>query len=238
MSQLHLTRREAAQQPTRLIYVWQFPVRLFHWTTAACVTVLFLTGLYMAHPILSTPGEPWHNFLMARVRQIHFIAAYIWVIVYGLRSYWFIVGNKFARSGLPAVWNGAWWRQLGDELGAYFLLRRSPQPRIGHNALAGLSYTIVPIGIGACQILTGMALYSESYPEGFWAHATGWVLPLMGGSFRVHMWHHMFAWTFLWFVMLHVYIVVFDSLRDRNSLVESMITGYKTKPTAQSDEHD
>ncbi len=238
MTQIPLTRHEAAEQPSKLIYVWQFPVRLFHWTTAACITVLFTTGLYIAHPILSTDGEPWNHFLMARVRQVHFIAAYIWVIVYGLRCYWFLVGNRYARSGLPAVWRTAWWKQLGHEFGAYFLFKPAPVPRIGHNALAGLSYTIFPIGLGACQILTGMALYSESYPSGFWARTTGWVMPLLGGAYRVHLWHNMIAWSFLWFVMLHVYIVIFDSIRDRNSLVESMITGYKTRPTAHGDDHE
>jgi hypothetical protein len=39
---------------------------------------------------------------------------------------------------------------------------------LGHNALAGLSYTIFVIGLGWLQILTGLALYSETNPGGFW----------------------------------------------------------------------
>jgi Ni/Fe-hydrogenase 1 B-type cytochrome subunit len=213
----------------QLVYVWQLPVRIFHWVTAACIAVLFLTGLYMAFPILTTPGEPFDHFLMARVRQIHFIAAFVWLCVFALRMYWFFAGNSFARSGMPYFWRRSWWRDVAHEAVTYVLVRPSRAPRIGHNALAGLSYTIFPVALGFAQILTGLALYSEANPSGIWGRLTGWVIPLMGGSFRVHMWHHLFAWAFLWFVMLHVYIVIYDSIRDRNSLVESMITGYKTR---------
>ena len=40
----------------RRVYVWQLPVRLYHWINALCILVLFLTGLYIATPILSTSG--------------------------------------------------------------------------------------------------------------------------------------------------------------------------------------
>lgn len=221
-----------SDRPKKLIYVWQKPVRLFHWVTVLCITVLFLTGLYIAWPILSTNGEAFNHFLMGRIRQIHFIAAYVWLVVYMLRTLWFFVGNKYSRSGIPKVWSPRWWREFFHEILSYTLIRKNDNPRIGHNALAGVAYTIFPIGIGMAQILTGFAMYSETQPDGTWGRLVGWVIPLLGGSFRVHMWHHLFAWSFLWFVILHVYIVVFDSIRDRNSLVESMITGYK------SAEHD
>jgi len=96
-----------------------------------------------------------------------------------------------------------------------------------HNALAGLTYTIFVIGLGWCQIFTGLALYSESNPGGFWDHLVGWVLPLCGGSFRTHMWHHMFSWAFIVFAVLHVYVVLFDSHQYRNGLLSSIVSGYK-----------
>ena len=61
----------------RRVYVWEKPVRVFHWVNALSITVLFATGLFIAHPILGNSGEAYDNFLMARVRQIHFIAAYV-----------------------------------------------------------------------------------------------------------------------------------------------------------------
>ena len=216
-------------RPKTLVYVWQRPVRVFHWTTAACITVLFATGLYIASPILSTAGEAYNTFLMARVRQVHFAAAYIWLVAYLLRTVWFFIGNKYARSGMPQPWKAEWWKDLRLELVSYTLIRRSHATRVGHNALAGIAYTVFPIGMGLAQILTGFAMYSETHPAGLWGRAVGWVIPLLGGSYRVHLWHHLFAWGFVAFVIMHVYIVIFDSIRDRNSLVESMITGYKSQ---------
>lgn len=229
MSQVARVYPGEKDQPKKLVYVWQRPVRIFHWATALCITVLFLTGWYIAFPVLTTPGEAWDQFLMARVRQIHFFAAYLWLVAYLLRCAWFFLGNKYARSGMPRPWSPAWWREFFVELFSYAFVRRERSTRLGHNALAGVSYTIFPIGLGLAQILTGFALYSETDPSGLAGRLTGWMIPLLGGSFRAHMWHHLFAWGFLWFVIVHVYIVVFDSIRDRNSLVESMITGYKSQ---------
>ncbi|MHC4948647.1 MAG: Ni/Fe-hydrogenase, b-type cytochrome subunit [Planctomycetota bacterium] len=218
------------------IYVWERPIRIFHWVNALCVLVLFLTGLYIASPILSSTGEPWANFLMARIRQIHFIAAAIFVGVFILRIYWFWAGNEHARSGFPYVWRPAWWKDLVRQALDYLRLDFG-RPHVGHNALGGLSYTVFVILVGWLQILTGMALYAEVEPDGFWGSLMGWVIPLFGGSFRTHMWHHMFAWVFIWFAILHVYIVILDSRQYRNGLIGSMITGMKFRRERPA-EHD
>ena len=72
-----------------------------------------------------------------------------------------------------------------------------------------------------------MCRSSESNSGGFWDGLVGWVIPLMGGSFRTHMWHHFFAWLFIVFAIVHVYIVILDSRQYRNGLIGSMITGMK-----------
>lgn len=55
----------------------------------------------------------------------------------------------------------------------------------------------------------------------------GWVIPLAGGSFQLHMWHHLFAWGFVFFSILHVYIVFYDGQQFKNGLVGSIISGEK-----------
>ena len=61
----------APTTPTRYerIYVWQVPIRIFHWVNAAAIAVLFTTGLYIAHPVLTGLGEPYEVFVMARFRH-------------------------------------------------------------------------------------------------------------------------------------------------------------------------
>jgi Ni/Fe-hydrogenase 1 B-type cytochrome subunit len=207
-------------------YVWQAPVRISHWVNAAAITVLFLTGLYMASPVLSPNGEAYQHFVMGRIRQIHFLAGYLLLFGFLLRVYWFWVGNNYSRSGFPFVWRADWWADLKAQATQYLRLERG-HVHLGHNALGGLAYTLFVIALGWCSIFTGLALYSEDNPGGFWDKLVGWIIPLLGGSFQARMWHHTFAWGFVVFLILHLYIVMFDSHQYRNGLITSIISGYK-----------
>jgi Ni/Fe-hydrogenase 1 B-type cytochrome subunit len=207
-------------------YVWQIPVRLTHWVSAACITTLFFTGLYIANPVLSPEGEAWKNFVMGWMRKIHFTAGFIFAVSWCLRGYWFFVGNNYSRSGFPMIWRGRWWSDLFRQLTEYLKLKRGPI-HLGHNALAGLSYTIGVVLLGGFQIATGFALFSQDAPTGPMNRVFGWLLPLLGGPFRVTSLHLLAAWLVATFVILHVYIVIYDSTQYRNGLVSAMITGRK-----------
>ncbi len=220
---------EIRKRPHRFFrrkYVWQWPIRIYHWVNAVALTVLFFTGLYIHDPFLAPIGEAYNNFVMGYVRQFHFIFAFIFVINFIWRIYWFWFGNNYARSGFPFIWKKEWWFDLTRQVGDYLKLEKG-HVHLGHNALAGLSYTIFIIGLGLAQICTGLALYSESDPGGILFSMFGWVLPLLGNSFRTHMWHHLFAWGFVFFSILHIYILIYDGQRYKNGLVTSMISGVK-----------
>ena len=207
-------------------YVWQLPVRIAHWINAASLVTLFLSGLYISNPVLAPNGEPYNHFVMGRIREIHFVAGYALLFGFLLRVYWFWAGNNYSRSGFPFVWKREWWVDLRAQGWQYLKLERG-HVHLGHNALAGLAYTTFVIGLGWMQIGTGLALYSESNPGGFWDRLVGWSIPLLGGSWRVHMWHHTCAWGFVIFAILHIYIVMFDSHQFNNGLISSIISGYK-----------
>ena len=205
--------------------VWQWPIRLFHWTFAPSVVALFVTGLYIGDPWF-TAGGASEGYLMGWVRSIHFIAAAVFCVAFFWRIFWFWFGNKYARSGFPFVWRRRWWRALSRQALDYLRLDFGT-PHMGHNALAGLAYTVLVIGLGWGQMMTGLALFGESNPGGLWDSIFGWVIPWLGGSFRTHMWHHLFAWGFAVFVVLHIYIVLLDDRQYLNGLVSSMISGRK-----------
>ena len=211
--------------PFRRTYVWQWPIRIFHWVNAVSLTVLFCTGLYIAWPIFSPGGGAFNHFLMSTVRQVHFTFAFIFVINFLWRIYWFWVGNEYARSGFPFVWKKAWWRDLFRQAWQYLSLRRG-FVHLGHNALSGVTYTFV-IALGWAQIFTGFAMYGEIKPGGFFDSVFGWVIPLLGGSFQVHMWHYLVAWGFLVFAIVHIYVVLYDGQQYKNGLVTSMVSGVK-----------
>ncbi len=218
-------------------YVWQWPIRVFHWVNALAILVLFFSGLYIWNPVLAPAGEPWNNFVMGTARKIHFAAGMIFLVNFLWRIYWFWMGNKYARSGFPFVWRRSWWQDLFRQALDYLRLERG-HLHLGHNALAGLAYTVFVIGLGWLQILTGLALYSESSPGGFWDTLVGWVIPLAGSSMAVRVWHHLFAWGFIVFSILHVYIVFYDGQLYRNGLISSMVSGYKFHEAGDVDVDD
>jgi Ni/Fe-hydrogenase 1 B-type cytochrome subunit len=218
--------RGAPHRFFRRRYVWQWPVRVFHWVNAISVAGLFATGLYIANPKLAPAGEAWRNLLMAKVHLVHYTLASVMLVNFLWRSYWFWMGNHYARSGFPYVWRPRWWADLFRQLRDYLRLDRG-HIHLGHNSLGGLMYTIFVIGLGWVQLLSGFALYSEADPKGFWGAVAGWVIPLAGGSFQLHMWHHLFAWGFVFFSILHVYIVFYDGQQFKNGLVGSIISGEK-----------
>ncbi len=101
----------------RTVYVYEIPVRLWHWINTLCILVLATSGYLIASPLPSTPGEASDQFLMGYIRFAHFAAAYIFTIGFLVRIYWAVVGNHHAREifYLP-VTNPKWWAGLRREL--------------------------------------------------------------------------------------------------------------------------
>jgi len=217
--------------------VWELPVRICHWVTAASIVTLFATGLYISSPVFTSNGEAYNHFVMGRFREIHFVAGYALLFSFVVRAYWFFKGNKYSRSGVALVWRSSWWKAVGEQLKEYLGVMQGPV-RLGHNSLAGLSYLVFVGMLGCAQLATGFALYSEVNPGGFWDKVFGWVIPLLGGSFRTHMWHHTLAWGFVVFIILHLYIVIFDSIRYKNGLISSIVTGNKFYKEGDLDSDD
>jgi len=46
-------------QPTTLhrVYVWELPVRFYHWVNALCVAALCVTGFMIGRPIVTGQGD-------------------------------------------------------------------------------------------------------------------------------------------------------------------------------------
>lgn len=206
-------------------YVWEAPVRLSHWVNAISIGVLFLTGLFIASPTAFPNGEAYNHFLMGKMRLLHFAFGFALVIGVALRTYWFFVGNNYARSGFPFFWRASWYKAVFGQIAEYMKPVRG-HIHIGHNSLAGFSYTIFFLMCGF-EGVTGLALYGETNPGGFWDRVVGWTTPILGGSFRVHMWHHLVAWFIVVFVIFHLYIALYDAWLYKNGLIDSIIAGEK-----------
>jgi Ni/Fe-hydrogenase 1 B-type cytochrome subunit len=220
---------ELGQNPRELHYgrkyVWELPLRISHWVNAISIAVLFVTGLFIATPALTPPGEAYGNFWMGRMREFHFLFGFALILGVLLRVYWFFVGNNYARSGFPMFWKLDWYKAVIGQVIEYTKLDRG-HIHVGHNSLAGFSYAAF-FAMCGFEGVTGMALYGESNPGGFWDRMVGWTVPLLGGSFRVHTWHHLVAWFIVIFTMFHIYIAIYDTQLYKNGLIDSIIAGRK-----------
>ena len=79
----------------RRVFVWELPVRLYHWVNVLAIVALCITGYFIGNPpALASSSEPSHQFLFGTIRFIHFVAAYIFFFNFVFRTYWGFVGNK------------------------------------------------------------------------------------------------------------------------------------------------
>jgi Ni/Fe-hydrogenase 1 B-type cytochrome subunit len=213
------------------VFVYEAPVRIWHWLNALSIVVLGITGYLIASPLPSVAGEASDNFLMGYIRFTHFAAAYVFAIAFLGRIYWALVGNHHAQQlfKLP-ITDKDWWGGMLQELKWYLFLVKQPRKYVGHNPLAHLfMFFGITVG-GAFMIATGFALYGEGAQEGHWSHTvfTNWVIPLFGQSQDVHTWHHMVAWGMVWFILLHVYAALREDIMSRQSMVSAIVSGSRT----------
>jgi len=211
------------------VYVFEVPVRIWHWITAPTILILALTGFLIAHPAWPLIwGEPSHVYLMGDLRVIHFTAAYILAVGFIGRIYWAIVGNEYAREiFLPKFWRLDWWKNLFHATSWYLLIKPRSLRKPGHNPLAQITmFFMFVLGV-AFQITTGFAMYGEG--AGGWSHAvfTSWVIPLFGGSMEVHTWHHLGMWYLMLFVMMHIYLAIREDIMSRQTTISTMINGWR-----------
>lgn len=211
------------------VYVYEAPVRLWHWVNALSITLLAISGYLIANPLPTLTGEASEHFLMGNIRFIHFAAAYIFTVAFIGRLYWGFVGNEYASQlfRLPIL-KRSFWQEVAYEIRWYAFLEKEPKKYIGHNPLAHI-FMVIIVTIGSlAMILTGFALYAEQAGQGSWQDGLfGWLIPLVGQSQDVRLWHHWGMWVIVIFVMLHVYAAVREDIMSRQSLISTMISGWR-----------
>jgi Ni/Fe-hydrogenase 1 B-type cytochrome subunit len=211
------------------LYVFEAPVRLWHWTHTLSIVVLCATGYFIAYPLPSLGGEASEHFVMGNMRLIHFIAAYVFAIGFAVRIYWAFVGNKYSRElFILPIWRGSWWRDFFHEVRFYLFLTRTPPRTIGHNPLAQTAMWFFNFILTLLLIFTGFALYGEGLGAGSWADRWfGWVIPMMGDSLTVKMWHFTGMWLIIVFAIIHIYMAVRADIMGRESSISTIFGGWR-----------
>jgi cytochrome b len=137
----------ALRDQSRIVKVWDVPVRLFHW---AIVVLVFASWL--------TAHENWMEW---HVRSGYSIFALVL-----FRLAWGFVGSQTARFTRFVRSPAAALRHLRE------FHRRVPDTQIGHNAAGGWM-VLVLLALLALQVATGLCANDQVLTEGPFAEAVG-----------------------------------------------------------------
>lgn len=214
-------------QRMRRVYVWELPVRIYHWINVLVMLTLIATGFFIANPLaLQSQHEATGKFTMGWFRYIHFAAAYIFLFNYIFRLYWSFVGNKYAnwRQFIPTNF------KFIKELWVIFkvdilMIRNKEHVAVGHNAMAGFIYFFAFLA-SLVQILTGFGLYASTASWWF-PRLFAWVPALLGGDILTRQVHHWTMWFFILFAVIHIYLVFYHDYIEGRGEMSSMAGGYK-----------
>lgn len=209
------------------VYVWEIPVRVYHWLNALCILVLCATGYLIGQPLAIQSGsEAWQSYWFGTVRFLHFAAAWVFFFNFAFRIYWGFVGNRYAGWKNFIIYRKAQVKEIKDVLAVDILqAENKPIETIGHNAMAGFTYFLTFLAF-LFQCVTGFGLYA-AMSHSWLARACAWIVPLMGGDFAVRQWHHLFMWFFILFTIVHVYLVFYHDYVEGRGEISSMGGGWK-----------
>jgi Ni/Fe-hydrogenase 1 B-type cytochrome subunit len=211
----------------RRVYVWELPVRVYHWLNALTIVVLCITGYIIANPpAIQFGGEASFRYWFGINRFIHFAAAYIFFFNFLFRIYWGFVGNKYAnwKNFIPTSkrFLHEMWLVLKIDI---LLQKEKEHMAVGHNALAGFIYFLTFLAF-LIQCVTGFGLYA-SMSDAWLPSLFAWVPGLVGGDIALRMIHHIAMWFFILFTIVHVYLVFYHDYVEGRGEISSMGGGWK-----------
>jgi Ni/Fe-hydrogenase 1 B-type cytochrome subunit len=209
------------------VYVWEIPVRFYHWLNALCLVVLCVTGYLIGAPLaIQRASEASYSYWFGEVRFVHFVFAYIFFFNFLFRIYWGFAGNRYAGWKNFILYRKNQWKEIKSVIEVDVLqVDNEPIETIGHNAVAGVTYFITFLAF-LFQCLTGFGLYA-AMSKSWFVKLFAWIVPLMGGDFAVRQWHHAFMWFFILFALVHVYIVFYHDYVEGRGEISSMCGGWK-----------
>lgn len=211
------------------LYVYEAPVRIWHWINALAIVVLTATGFLISYPLPSVSGEATNSFLMGYVRFVHFSAGYILAVGLLGRLYWAVVGNHHARQliTLPLL-DKQWWRDMIYMARWYFFLEKEARKFSGHNPLSHVAMVLVFLVAMVVMVGTGFALYAEGKGMDSWTwDVFGWITVLAGNTQNLHTIHHAGMWVLILFTMVHIYTAVREDIMSRQTLISTMVNGIR-----------
>lgn len=225
------TRQIAEIAPQKSLYVYQLPVRVWHWGMVCCVCVLAVTGYIIGKPWLSVAEGPPNVFYMGYTRMAHFTAAFVLITLTLLRVIFaFVGGNHYARElFILPVWKAAWRKSLWKDIRWLLFLEKSPTPYAGHNPLAQVGMASGMLFMTAI-VFTGLGLYAQSSVNPLlmpFRFVQDIVYALGGNVQTLRGLHRLGMLMLLSFIMVHIYMVIREEIMGKTTLASTMFSGYR-----------
>lgn len=204
-------------------YRWQ------HWIRALSIVFLIASGFYLAVPAITPAAtdEPT-NFMYALFRSWHIIIGFVFISAILLKSYLFIFAKKHAneRAALVDVINPVVWVK---QLGFYLLITKHPKLKGVYNPMQFAAYVLFYV-MAFGLIVTGLILFVHVYHEGLGAflyEPMRSIEVMLGGLAMVREIHHMLMWGVILFILIHIYIAVYNAVFIKEGTIDAIISGIK-----------
>jgi cytochrome b len=186
------------------ILVWDVPTRVFHWALAACFALAWLTS----------ESDVWLSH--------HVFLGYVMLALVGFRIVWGFVGGHYARFSSFAFSPKAGLNYLRE------VLAQRAERHIGHNPAGSQAIYLLLLLVLVVSV-TGIFIFSGEEQHGALA---SWMGIATGRVFKKL--HEASAIFMLLVVAGHVAGVVLESLAHKENLARSMVTGFKSAPSAST----
>lgn len=208
----------------RYVPVWDWQLRMLHWTAFFCILLLSLTGWLMGSG-LTYPGRGDDTFYIGWIRLVHFACGWLLLTTALLRiAGLFIASTKYQRwqALFPVSMNDL--RNLFKVMKNYLLCIFEHGPHyIGHNPLQQVAYTGIYL-VGCAALVTGFSLYGMYAPEHWLFGHILWLNRLIGPQY-VRLIHLYIMWIFLAFIPIHVYLAIRADTVEREGAISSIFSG-------------
>lgn len=218
--------------PAAAVYVWQYPLRLFHWGMVISILVLAFTGYYIHDPFIV--GQVNRPFLMAWFRFVHESFGMVFIVLFLMRLYLFFGGNRWIRWNQYLPLGAAQWKEMWQVMKFYSFTRPTPVSKIGHNAMAALSYLGL-YSLVLVEIATGLVFFNWLRHSVILGPLVGWI-PRLVSLPNLRLIHFFLMYVFIAFGIFHVHLCMLISREEKRGLMDSIFIGYKVVPVSELDE--
>lgn len=224
----------------RPVPVWEPGLRIWHWSNALVVLLLFETYLLFN----------WHKELgftkdtTALFQKAHIVLGWVFIVLFLARVRLLFRGDTFSRLSdlLPRTQGRPLWTAIRQDAKSHLMSMAGRAPDAepvrepGHDPVARLLYLALFAVVFPLQIVTGILWSSLKW--GYWPFPFLHDLPNPSGHNLKEVLSDIHAagmYVIVGFFVLHIGGIVIDEIRHRSGILSAMIHGTKTLGPAEID---